>query len=400
MHGAPSHQQPSTPTRRTPTRGGSLAPEPTPGRATRMRSLESPPPVTMSSGLELRPAGAPPARTEQGAWAPARTEGGIGFAMALPALPMTTYAHPFAAPATDPEVWLIALPTSGGGHKPLEGAGRSGAIRVARPYGHLRSVHPVGLDPVYSDPTQSLSQAKAPKPRRSRASSSATTMTTGSLGSAEAGSSRLPAPRPAPAIVAAVEVESDAGIFRVERRGGVLSHADIAWAMANLEAGEPDSVVPLPRRQLALLLTLLPTPEDPEHPELDPTWGWAHRLRGPWERGPLHHRGRLGRLIAFDADESARGMHRACFELLGSEEVVWAVGVPCFRTGSVYELTPLGKGLSPSRWLNWPLAKGRRGAKAPERPTWEIARVVYRVGAPRWPLAGVVEPLGPMGVAG
>lgn len=363
-----------------------------------MRPLQSPPPTTMSSGLELRPTGATTARAERGAWAPTRAEAGMGYATALPALPMTTYAHPFAAPTHDPDVWLIALPTSGGGHKALEGMGRSGAIRVARPYGHLRAVHPVGLDPVYGAADTAQSTAKTPKPRRGR--STGEKNVTGSLGSAEASASRLPAPRPAPAIVSAVEIESDAGVFRVERRGGVLTHSDIAWAMANMEAGEPDSVVPLPRRQLALLLTLLPTPDDPEHPELDPTWGWAHRLRGPWERGPLHHRGRLGRLIAFDADDSARGMHRACFELLGSDEVVWAVGVPCFRTGSVYELVPLGKGLSPSRWLNWPLAKGRRGAKAPERPTWEIARVVYRVGAPRWPLAGVVEPLGPIGVAG
>jgi hypothetical protein len=360
-----------------------------------MRQLE-PPPVTLNSGLELRPVGAPP-RAEPGAWAPARTGASIGFATTLPAPPMTTYAHPFAAPTHDPDVWLIALPTTGGGLKPLEGVGRSGAIRVARPYGHLRSVHPVGLDPIYSV-NLDASTVKAPKPRRSRASGGATS--SGSLGSAEASATRLPAPRPAPAVVSAVEVESDAGIFRVERRGGVLTHADIAWAMANLEPGEPDSVVPLPRRQLALLLTLLPTPEDPEHPELDPNWGWAHRLRGPWERGPLHHRGRLGRLIAFDADDSAHSMHRACFELLGSEEVVWAVGVPCFRTGSVYELVPLGKGIGPSRWLNWPLSKGRRRAGSPERPTWEIARVVYRVGAPRWPLAGVVEPLGSIGVAG
>jgi hypothetical protein len=121
-------------------------------------------------------------------------------------------------------------------------------------------------------------------------------------------------------------------------------------------------------------------------------------LRGPWERGPLHPRGRLGRLIAFDPDGSGKGLHRACFELIGTEEVVWAVGVPCFQTNSVYELVPLGKGLHPSRWLHWPMGKGR--ARAQERPAWEIARVVFRVGAPRWPLAGVVEPLGPLGVAG
>jgi len=58
------------------------------------------------------------------------------------------------------------------------------------------------------------------------------------------------------------------------------------------------------------------------------------------------------------------------------------------------------RGIRGSRWLTWPLPKGRTAAGSAERPTWEIARVVYRVGAPRWPLAGVVEPLGPMGVAG
>jgi hypothetical protein len=210
----------------------------------------------------------------------------------------------------------------------------------------------------------------------------------------------LPAERLLPGVVMAVEVETDAGVFRVERREGLLTHSDLAWAVANLEAGEPDSVVPLPRRQLALLLTLLPTPEDPDHPEQDSTWGWAHRLRGPWERGPLHATGRLGRLIAVDPDLSGRGMHRACFEVLGTEEVVWAAGVPCFRTGSVYELLPLRRRASVSRWLSWPLGRGRRRAGSPERPKWEIARAVYRVGAPRWPLAGVVEPLGPLGVAG
>ena len=88
-------------------------------------------------------------------------------------------------------------------------------------------------------------------------------------------------------------------------------------------------------------------------------------------------------------------MHRASFELLGSEEIVWALGVPCFRNGSVYELVPVSK----SRFLSWPLTKSRaRGT--PDRPSYEISRVVYRVGSPRWPLAGVVEPLGPLGTAG
>ncbi|MGH2514272.1 MAG: hypothetical protein ACRDHP_01315 [Ktedonobacterales bacterium] len=323
---------------------------------------------------------------------------GMGSATALPAFPTSSWQTPHAAPAIDPTVWLIALPLAGGGQRPLEGAGRSGAIRVSRPYGHLRSIHPVLLDALGNESSASASAASAPQPSRRRASAKRTGDSHNSLGFATA--TNLPAPRPAPAIVSAVEVETDAGIFRVERRGSVLCHSDLAWALANLEAGEPDATVPLPRRQLALLLTLLPPPEDLAHPESDPTWGWAHKLRGPWERGPLHARGRLGRLIAIDPDESGRGMHRACFELLGAEEIVWAVGVPCFRTGSVYELLPLAKGLHPSRWLSWPLSKGRKRAGAPERPAWEIARVVYRVGAPRWPLAGVVEPLGPMGVAG
>ncbi len=312
----------------------------------------------------------------------------LGSATAGRALPMP-YAAPRPSQQADPDVWLIALPTASGAFNSLEGAARAGAIRVARPYGHLRSIRPVTLGAL--DPSAGQSAAT---PRTRRANRGA------GLGSASAGEpSTLPALRPLPSVVSAVEVETDAGIFRVERPDSVLAHGDLAWALANLEQGEPDPNVPLPRRQLALLLTLLPTPQDPQHPENDPMWGWAHRLRGPWERGPLHARGRLGRLIAFDPDESGKGLHRACFELIGSEEVVWAVGVPCFHTNSVYELVPLGKGLHPSRWLHWPMSKSRSKA-AQERPAWEIARVVFRVGAPRWPLAGVVEPLGPLGVAG
>lgn len=297
----------------------------------------------------------------------------------------------------DPSVWLIALP-AGSTYKSLEGASRPGAIRVGQPYGHLRAVRPVALDPLYAPPEW---PDPLGAPARTRTPAAQTGSKPGSLGSAVAGrATTLPATVGAPAVVAAVEVETDAGIFRVERRGTVLTHSDMAWAVAHLETGEPESMVTIPRRQLALLLTLLPSPDDPNRPEDDSHWGWAHRLRGPWERGPLHARGRLGRLIAFDPDPSGRGMHRACFELLGADEAVWAVGVPCFHSGSVYELVPLGKGLHPSRWLNWPLAKGRKRAGDPERPRWEIARVVYRVGAPRWPLAGVVEPLGPLGVAG
>ena len=332
----------------------------------------------------------------------------LGSAAALPAFPFQTVrASAHSGVAADPDVFLIALPLAGGGLRPLEGVGRSGAIRVSRPYGHLRSIRPVTLEVVTMAGSDAVDLpgdfGRIASARGSRTTGAARTQRAahGSLGSATAGpAAMLPARRPLPQVVSAVEVETDAGVFRVERPGGVLAHSDMAWAMAHLEAGEPDSLVPLPRRQLALLLTLLPTPQNPERPEDDPVWGWAHRLRGPWERGPLQTRGRLGRLIAFDPDESGKGMHRACFELMGSDEVVWAVGVPCFRTGSVYELTPLGKGQGASRWLSWPLAKGRRRTGAPERPKWEIARVVFRVGMPRWPLAGVVEPMGPLGVAG
>ncbi|HEX2348837.1 MAG TPA: hypothetical protein VHI51_10435 [Ktedonobacterales bacterium] len=359
--------------------------------------------------------------------------GGLGSATALPGTGYAPYALPGAALQLDPEVWLIALPNGAGGMRSLEGANRPGAIRVSRPYGHLRTVRPItplsvletpvgpemaesygdpvgvqvvtdGLGPVTLSPEEMAKRAKsaARSAARKRAKLAAAQRDRFSEG---AGASALPAERPAPQIVSAVEVETDAGVFRVERPGSVLDHSDMAWAMAHLESGEPDGVVALPRRQLALLLTLLPTPEDPEQPEADSRWGWAHRLRGPWERGPLHPKGKLGRLIAIDPDPTGQGLHRACFELIGTDEVVWAIGVPCFRQGSVYELTPLGK-YSLSRWLTWPIAKATRSrrkasiASGAERPEWEIARIVYRVGAPRWPLAGVVEPMGPIGVSG
>jgi hypothetical protein len=328
-------------------------------------------------------------------------------AMVMPGLQVGPYLPqqtPQTATMPDPDVWLIALATPGGGLRGLEGADRAGAIRVGRPYGHLRALRPVlppevlaaGATNSFGAPLDSGAlnsgalNASAPSSGRSSQG-----LGSGMLMTDES-AARLPAERPRPQIISAVEIETDAGVFRVERPNSVLGHSDLAWALANLEAGEPDSLVPLPRRQLALLLTLLPTAEDPEHPEQDSVWGWAHRLKAPWERGPLHPRGRLGRLIAVDPDPSSRGMHRACFEVLGTEEIVWALGVPCYRTGSVYELAPLRR----SRWLSWPLAKGRSRSGAAERPDWEIARVVFRVGAPRWPLAGVVEPLGPLGVAG
>lgn len=349
------------------------------------------PHTTWSYQSPTAPATAPASATRSDRWrAP-------GSPLATPAPLSSLPVSPFAAPGLDarpdPQVWLIANVTAAGGMRALEGAGRSGAIAVGRPFGFLRSIRPVMPPGALGNSLDAApdSASTTGRVRRGRASRKG-------LGSAEAcPPTNLPAPRPLPQIVSAIEVETDAGIFRVERPSDVLTHSDIAWSLAHLEAGEPDSLVPLPRRQLALLLTLLPTPEDPEHPELDPIWGWAHRLRGPWERGPLHPRGRLGRLIAIDPDPAGKGMHRACFELLGSEDVVWALGVPCFRTGSVYELVPLGKG---SRWLSWPITRTRSRAGSPERPAWEIARVVYRVGSPRWPLAGVVEPLGPIGVAG
>jgi hypothetical protein len=312
----------------------------------------------------------------------------------MPGLPTLPYSLPQVAPTLEPLVWLVATFTPGGGMHHMEGAGRPGAIRVSRPYGHLRAIRPVLPPGALGSGTDDALSASSPATSRTRRGRTARK----GLGSAEAACApQIPALRPLPQVISSIEVETDAAIFRVERPNDVLGHSDVAWALAHLEAGEPDSLVPLPRRQLALLLTLLPQPEDPERPEEDPTWGWAHRLRGPWERGPLHGRGRLGRLIAVDADPSGRGMHRACFELLGTEEVVWALGVPCFRPGSVYELIPLGRG---SRWLTWPLSKSRSRSGTAEKPAWEIARVVYRVGSPRWPLAGVVEPLGPMGVAG
>ncbi len=355
--------------------------------------------------------------------------GSLGSATAYPTGGYSPFALPGAMTQVDPEVWLIALPNGSGGMRSLEGANRPGAIRVSRPYGHLRTIRPItpisvlesaepidmsepsgplgaqvvtdGLGPVTPSAEELAKRAKSAARSAARKRAKLAAAQRDRIGEG-AGASSLPAERPAPQIVSAVEVETDAGIFRVERPAGVLDHSDMAWALAHLEAGEPDGVVALPRRQLALLLTLLPTPEDPDQPEQDPHWGWAHRLRGPWERGPLHPKGKLGRLIAVDPDPSGRGMHRACFELLGTDEVVWAVGVPCFRQGSVYELTPLGK-YSLSRWLTWPIAKAKRRAGIPsggERPEWEIARIVYRVGAPRWPLAGVVEPMGPIGVSG
>jgi hypothetical protein len=401
--------------------------------ATRPRSRTLAQPLSAVTAAFPAPATQPPAPVAPRA-APATA--GLGAASVLPS--DSPYLGPNAVAALDPEVWLVAHAIPGGGLHTLEGEGRPGMIRVGRPYGHLRSLRPVlptsarTLDAAPATPQQSTRKGR---PRRGLGSGILTMeegLASAQLAAEQDAAARgagLPAKLARHDVVTAVEVETDTGVFRVERPGMVLSNSDLAWALAHLEAGEPDGMVPLPRRQLALLLTLLPTPEDPEHPERDPHWGWAHRLKEPWERGPLHPRGRLGRLIAVDPDLSGRGLHRACFEILGGDEVVWAHGVPCYRPGSVYELTPLRPGSSLSRWLSWPVPKMPRTRKkaapageevpaatgrakraahaatprtgAPsDLPTWEIARVVYRVGAPRWPLAGVVEPLGPLGTVG
>ena len=69
--------------------------------------------------------------------------GGMGQAIVAPGRQAVPYLPPSVALAPEPEVWLIALATPGGGLRPLEGAGRAGAIRVGRPYGHLRAIRPV-----------------------------------------------------------------------------------------------------------------------------------------------------------------------------------------------------------------------------------------------------------------
>jgi hypothetical protein len=378
MPAATPHTTTPATTKRSTQRAGTTSPE----RSRRTGHLDVPVAPTLGS----RPSGGP-GLAERALPAPGHSAHASWGAGAAPAGSALEY----------PDVWLIAMATPAGGVRPVEGAGRQGAVRVSRPYGHLRALRPV-MPELAPDTTAEPDWVKVWAEAAALADTVETAKGTATAYTGRA--SNLPAERLIPQVVSAVEVETDAGIFRVERAGGLLTHSDLAWIVANLEAGEPDSMVPLPRRQLALLLTLLPPPEDPEHPEQDPAWGWAHRLRGPWERGPLHPSGRLGRLIAVDPDLSGRGMHRACFELLGVDEVIWAAGVPCFRTGSVYELVPIGRKGSTSRWLTWPLGRGRKRAGMPERPKWEIARAVYRVGAPRWPLAGVVEPLGPLGVAG
>ena len=220
-------------------------------RTPRMRRLETPPmSVTTHATPDARRADI--ARTYP--MLPSVAAPRLGSATAGPALPMP-YTGPRPGQHADPDVWLIALPTASGSFNALEGSARAGAIRVARPYGHLRSIRPVTLGLL--DPTVSQSAVTPSRGRRGGSGAG--------LGSASAAQmSNLPALRPLPSVVSAVEVETDAGVFRVERPDSVLAHGDLAWALANLEQGEPDPNVPLPRRQLALLLTLLPTPQDPE----------------------------------------------------------------------------------------------------------------------------------------
>ncbi|HEX8727779.1 MAG TPA: hypothetical protein VF739_04110, partial [Ktedonobacterales bacterium] len=177
--------------------------------------------------------------------------GSLGSATALPGAGYATqmpYALPGAALHLDPEVWLIALPNGAGGMRALEGADRPGAIRVSRPYGHLRTVRPItplsvlesreaseameasetfgdpvgvqvvtdGLGPVTLSPEEMAKRAKsvARSAARKRAKLAAAQRDRANEG---AGAAALPAERPAPQIVSAVEVETDAGIFRVER---------------------------------------------------------------------------------------------------------------------------------------------------------------------------------------
>ncbi|MBF6590617.1 MAG: hypothetical protein IVW57_08810, partial [Ktedonobacterales bacterium] len=93
---------------------------------------------------------------------------GMGTATAMPGLSPYPYISQTGATAPDPDVWLIAAASAGGGMRPLEGAGRAGAIRVGRPYGHLRSVRPVL-------PSSALEES-LPRARRSRAGGAASTL--------------------------------------------------------------------------------------------------------------------------------------------------------------------------------------------------------------------------------
>src|SRR5579859_5164499 len=181
-----------------------------------------------------------------------------GYALPAPATPYHPYpgydqfTAPNVTPAPErteyPDVWLISLATPAGGFRPIEGAGRSGAVKVSRPYGHLRAMRPVMPEIV---------PAATPEPEWARVWAEAAALAEVAEANARAGrpsyagaTTNLPAERLIPQVVSAVEVETDAGIFRVERRDDVLTHSDLAWSVANLESGEPDSVVPLPRRQL------------------------------------------------------------------------------------------------------------------------------------------------------
>ncbi|HKB48062.1 MAG TPA: hypothetical protein VKC57_10225, partial [Ktedonobacterales bacterium] len=150
-------------------------------RARHVRRLEVPPVsfVTRTMPEEQRADATmtyPAARPETAA-------PGLGAASARPSPSSATRA----SLALDPDVWLIALPTGGGGLRSLEGAGRAGAIRVSRPYGHLRTIRPITLDPL----TGEIIPPATPAPRARRARGSAK-----HLGSAATLSPNLPANRP------------------------------------------------------------------------------------------------------------------------------------------------------------------------------------------------------------
>src|SRR6185437_14423708 len=101
---------------------------------------------------------------------------GMGTAQVLPGYPALPqpYRQPMPTPAPftgtavlpDPEVWLVAPATANGGMRPLEGMHRSGAIRVERPYGHLRAVRPV------LPPSSEIEDASAPRARKGRSTAS------------------------------------------------------------------------------------------------------------------------------------------------------------------------------------------------------------------------------------
>src|SRR5258708_24214722 len=110
-------------------------------RARHVRRLEVPPVsfVTRTMPEEQRADATmtyPAARPETAA-------PGLGAASARPSPSSATRA----SLALDPDVWLIALPTGGGGLRSLEGAGRPGATRVSRAHCPLPTIPPLTPHP-------------------------------------------------------------------------------------------------------------------------------------------------------------------------------------------------------------------------------------------------------------